>query len=238
MSVLRHDPALAAKQAAVALAAREIHDGMTLGLGTGTTAELLFPFLRERIAAGWRVSGVCTSQRTAELAAAAGVPIVPLQHARQLDLTIDGADEVDPALRIVKGRGGALLREKMVAQASRREIIVVDDSKLVTTLGTRAPLPVEVVPFGWEAVRERLAALGAADVTLRQSGGAPFLTDNGNLILDCRFSAIDDPEALDVAIHRIAGVVEHGLFLGLADTVIVGKADGSTAVLSHDKETR
>ncbi|MCS6801668.1 MAG: ribose-5-phosphate isomerase RpiA [Chloroflexota bacterium] len=230
------DPAMSAKQAAVARAAQEIQNGMMLGLGTGSTAELLFPILRQRLAEGWQLTAVATSERTAALAAAIGVPLLPLRHAVQVDLTIDGADEVDPALRLVKGRGGALLREKMVAQASRRAIIVVDDSKLVPTLGTRAPLPVEVVQFGWEAVSERLAALGASEVTLREQAGKPVLTDSGNYLLDCRFPGIADPEALDVAIHRIAGVVEHGLFLGLADTVIVGSADGSTAVLSQSKE--
>lgn len=236
MSAPPLDP-VAAKQAAVARAAAEISDGMVLGLGTGSTAELLFPLLRDRLAAGWRLTGVCTSERTAALATAIGLPIVPLRHARQLDLTIDGADEVDPALRLIKGRGGALLREKMVAQASRRVVIVVDDSKLVTALGTRAWLPVEVVEFGWEAVRERLVGLGATEVTLREAGGAPTLSDGGNYLLDCRFVGIDDPESLDVAIHRIAGVVEHGLFLGLANTVIVGKPDGSTTVLEQGKET-
>jgi ribose 5-phosphate isomerase A len=231
------DPAAAAKLAAVTRAVAFIEDGMVIGLGTGTTAELLFPFLQQRLQAGWHLRGVCTSKRTAELATEAGVPIVPLRQAVQLDLTIDGADEVDPALRIIKGRGGALLREKMIAQASRREIIVVDETKLVPALGTRAVLPVEVVQFGWEAVRERLARLGAADVALRLAEGAPVVTDNGNYLLDCRFSKIDDPDSLDIAIHRIAGVVEHGLFLGLADTVIVGKTDGSTALLSTGKET-
>lgn len=236
MSAPPLDPA-AAKQAAVSRAAEEIRDGMTLGLGTGSTVEFLFPLLRDRLAAGWRLTGVCTSERTAVLATAIGLPIVPLRHARQLDLTIDGADEVDPELRLIKGRGGALLREKMVAQASRRVIIVVDDSKLVPALGTRAWLPVEVVQFGWEAVRERLVGLGATAVTLRAANGAPTQSDGGNYLLDCRFGPIDDPEALDVAIHRIAGVVEHGLFLGLANAVIVGKPDRSTAVLVKGKET-
>lgn len=210
---------------------------MVLGLGTGTTAELMIPFVRDRLADGWRLQAICTSRRTAELANAAGIPTVPLTRADQVDLTIDGADEVDPRLRIIKGRGGALLYEKMVAQASRREIIVVDDSKLVPVLGTRARLPVEVVQFGWEAVRERLLQLGAVDAIGRQDGLQPFVSDSGHYILDCHFSTIGEPEELDTALRRIAGVVEHGLFLGLADLIVVGRADGSTSLLSAGKES-
>ncbi|GIW10202.1 MAG: ribose-5-phosphate isomerase A [Dehalococcoidia bacterium] len=225
------DPHRAAKEVAVARAVQLIEDGMVLGLGTGTTAELLFPWLGARLAQGWRLQGVASSVRTEALARGIGLPLVPLTHPGQLDLTIDGADEVDPQLRLVKGRGGALLREKVLAQASRRLVIVVDESKLVPQLGSRALLPVEVVPFGWQVVRERLLQLGAQTVTLRREGKALFHTDNGNLVLDCQFAAIASPEQLDIALHRVAGVVEHGLFLGLATVVLVGRADGTVQEL-------
>lgn len=212
-------PKHAAAQAAAAL----VRDGMTIGLGSGSTAVLVLEFLAERIRAGLRIRGIPTSEATARQASRLGIPLATLDEYPQPELAIDGADEVQTGtLHLVKGRGGALLREKIVAQASARLIVVVDESKLVDRLGQTTPVPVEVIPFGWRATAARLRLLGARPV-LRPG---PFLTDSGNYILDCDFGPIAAPEQLGRALDSIAGVVEHGLFLAMADLALVGGEDG------------
>jgi ribose 5-phosphate isomerase A len=172
-----------------------------------------------------RVRAVPSSDATARLASALGIPLVSLEEAPSLDLAVDGADEIDPALRLIKGGGGALLRERIVAGASRRVIIIADSSKLVPCLG-RAALPVEVSRFGWPVAAQHLRALGAAPELRRGHDGAPFVTDEGHFILDCRFSALPSPEAWAATLPEVPGVLSHGLFLGLADEALI--SDGAT----------
>ncbi len=215
---------------AAAAALGFVEDGMRLGIGTGSTAEEFVRLLAEKVAGGFRVQGVPTSERTARLCLELGVPLKSLDELPELDLTVDGADEVDSALRLVKGGGGALLREKIVATASARMIVIADETKLVTTLG-RFPLPIEVNPFGLAATRiavEKAAAkLGlSGEIRLRQSGDGVFVTDGGHYILDASFGLIPDAEALSDALFAIPGVVEHGLFLGIADTAVIAGAEG------------
>lgn len=219
-------------------AAREalthVADGMKLGIGTGSTAEEFVRLLAVKVDEGMTVIGVPTSERTARLCRELGVPLSTLDETPRLDLTIDGADEVDPALSLVKGGGGALLREKIVAAASARMIVIADASKLVDTLG-RFPLPIEVNPFGLRAteiaIGEAAARLGLeGPLTLRMTNGEPFVTDGGHFIIDASFGRIPDTRALSDALHAIPGVVEHGLFLELADAAIVADADGVRTV--------
>jgi ribose 5-phosphate isomerase A len=214
-----------------ALAALEaVEPGMKLGLGTGSTADEFVRALGDRVRDGLDVVGVPTSERTAKLAASLGIALTTLDKEPALDMTVDGADELDRRLRLIKGGGGALLREKIVATASRRMIVIADDSKLVETLGA-FPLPIEVVPFGLGATRNAISALTeqlklSGPVTLRQSGeGKPYLTDGGHFILDAAFGRIADPEALADGLNRIAGVVEHGLFLGIASEAMIAGAE-------------
>jgi ribose 5-phosphate isomerase A len=223
-----------AKQAAAEHAAGLVETGMRLGLGTGSTAERFVRALGSRIASeGLKVTGVATSERTSRLAQEIGIPLTTLDDAGALDLAVDGADEADSALRLIKGGGGALLREKLVASAARRTAILVDPSKQVAVLG-RFPLPVEVVSFGARITLERIGALiagfgepgGVARLRL-DNYGEPFVTDGGNLIVDAAFGAIVDPEGLARALDGLTGVVEHGLFLGLCDVLVVGASDGS-----------
>jgi len=219
----------ALKRAAAEKAAEWIRDGMTLGLGTGSTVRHLLDVIAERRAAGgWRgVVGVPTSVDTERRAAGLGIPLATLAERPRVDLTIDGADEVDPELRLIKGLGGALLREKIVAAASAALVIVADESKLVGRLGTRAPLPVEVDPFGLPIQPAFLRALGCEPVLRRTAEGDPVVTDGGNHVLDCRFPAgIADPEALETALARRPGIVESGLFLGLATAAVIAGARG------------
>jgi ribose 5-phosphate isomerase A len=221
------------KRAAGDAAAALVEDGMRLGLGTGSTVRWVLEALARRIREeGLRVTGIPTSEQTAARARELGIPLTDFAATEALDLCIDGADEVERGtLRLIKGLGGALLREKIVAEAAGRFIAVVDASKIVATLGEKAPLPVEVTMFGWEATARRLGALGGAPV-LRQRDGAPVRTDGGNLILDCAgFAPIRDPLGLQARIKTIAGVVETGLFLGGAEQAIVGGADGGVEVL-------
>lgn len=205
-----------------------VEPGMTLGLGTGSTAAHMVRLLGERVRAGLAVRGVPTSRATEALAAEAGIPLLTLEDVTRLDLTIDGADEVDGALRLIKGGGGALLREKVVASVSDRLVIIADHSKRVERLGA-FPLPVEVVRFAWKVVAEALGADGAP-VALRMREGAPFVTDEGHYILDCAFGAIADPDALAARIAAIPGVVDHGLFIDMADVVIFAGDDGEEVV--------
>ena len=218
------------KEAAVSAAIPLVEDGMALGLGTGTTARLLLPLLAARIAnEGLRLVCVPTSEQTAQLARSLNIPISTLEQQPNLDLTIDGADEILPtSLSLIKGRGGALLREKIVALSSKRLVIVADDSKLVEWLGEHQPLPVEVIPFGWHRAAAKLEALGG-NTTLRPASAnsdEPYRTDSGNYILDCHFGAIADPVALEREIKLITGVVESGLFVGIAKMAIVAGAAG------------
>src|SRR5215468_7716076 len=200
------------KRAAAEAAVQLVEDGMVVGLGTGSTAAFAVEALARRHRQGLRFLGIPTSERTAAQAKAAGIPLTSFAAHRQIDLTIDGADEVERGtLNLIKGLGGALLREKIVAAASRQLTIVVDDAKLADRLGTRAPVPVEVVAFGLEATQASLEVLGAS-ARLRQSPtGEPFVTDSGNRILDCSFAPIADPARLEQRIRRIVGVVESGL---------------------------
>jgi ribose 5-phosphate isomerase A len=218
------------KQAAADRAVELVRDGMLVGLGSGTTASLFVAELGRRVAAGLRVTGLASSERTAQLAAANGVPVVQ-EVDRPLDLAVDGADEIDPERNLLKGRGGALFREKMVALNSERFIVVADSSKLVAELG-EGVLPVEVLPFLWRQTAARLVALGAT-WTLREAGGRPYVTDNGNLILDLTLaSRIRDAERLAGEIKQVPGVLEHGLFAGIATGCIVAAADG-IRILGH-----
>jgi ribose 5-phosphate isomerase A len=210
------------RRAVAERAAALVEPGMKVGLGTGRTAALVVRAIAERTR---DVVGVATSEATAKLAGELGLPLASLDEVRRLDLCIDGADEFDPALDLIKGLGGALLREKLVAQAAARFVVIVDEQKRVARLGEKAPLPVEVVPFGWTHTRDRLAALGL-DPTLRTRDGAPVVTDGNHYLLDCRWLLSIDPHLLALEIKATTGVVEHGLFLGLADTVLVGTPAG------------
>ncbi len=219
-----------AAQAALAF----VKDGMVVGLGTGSTSAHFVRLLGERVRQGLRVKGVPTSEATRNLAEQVGVPLLEISQVTALDVDVDGADEVDSGFRLIKGGGGALLREKIVAAASKQMVVIADESKWVETLGA-FPLPVEVTRFGFaltlERVQEALKATGCVgqEVVLRVSGKAnePVITDGGNYILDAHAKRIRDAEALGDALKRIAGVVEHGLFFGLARTVILGKAKGA-----------
>jgi ribose 5-phosphate isomerase A len=217
----------ALKREAAEAAVELVQDGMVVGLGTGSTAAFAVEALARRHRQGLRFVGIPTSERTAAQAAAAGIPLTSFGEHCQIDLTIDGADEVERGtLNLIKGLGGALLREKIVAAASRRLAIIVDGAKLVDRLGTRAPVPVEVVAFGLEATRAALERLGASARLRLSSAGEPFVTDSGNHILDCSFGPIADPARLEERIRRIVGVVESGLFIGRADPVFVADAAG------------
>ncbi len=221
------------KREAAAAALQEVESGMVLGLGTGSTVAHFLELLGEALEDGTLedVEGVPSSVRTGREARVAGIPLLALHEVEKLDLTVDGADEVTPDLDLVKGMGGALLREKMVAQASDRVCIIADDRKRVDRLGTRSPLPVEVVDWAWQ-VHARFLESRGADVSVRTfDDGPPYKSDNGNIILDCRFpDGIPDPEALEEALRRRAGVVETGLFLGVADTVIFAGDEGIRTV--------
>ncbi len=216
---------------AARVALTHVENGMKLGIGTGSTAEAFVRLLAERVSAGLSVIGVPTSERTAALCRELGVALSTLDETPELDLTIDGADEIDAELSLIKGGGGALLREKIVAAASKRMIVIADRSKLVDTLG-RFPLPVEVNRFGLRAtelaIRAAAAKLGlAGPVILRMTEGRPFVTDNGHFILDASFGRIPDARALSNALHAIPGVVEHGLFIGLASAAVIASDDGA-----------
>lgn len=223
-----------AKFNAAQAALEYVKDGMIVGLGTGSTSASFVRQLGERVRQGLRVKGVPTSEATRNLAEQVGVPLLEISQVASIDVDVDGADEVDSAFRLIKGGGGALLREKIVAAASKRMVVIADETKWVETLGA-FPLPVEVTRFGFaltqDRVRQALRATGCAgdEVILRISGKAnePVFTDGGNYILDAHAKRIPDAEALAAALKQIAGVVEHGLFIGLAQTVILGKARGA-----------
>ena len=228
-------PAEDLKRAAAAEVVKRVQDGMRLGLGTGSTAKHFVDLLAERVRDGLKVVGVPTSEATRAQAQSLGVPLTTLDETPELDLTVDGADEFDGSLRLVKGGGGALLREKIVAAASARMIVITDETKRVERLG-RFPLPVEVTPFGLEATRRAIAhALAvsgcAGDIVLRhKADGHVFVTDGGHFIFDCKLGIIPDAEGLADLLARIPGVMEHGLFLNMADAVIVAAQAGVTIV--------
>ena len=225
------------KKAVGVEAAQLVDSGMRLGLGTGSTVAHLLVALAERLKGGALsdVVSVPTSLRTAREARELDIPLMSLTETPFLDLTIDGADEVDPALNLIKGLGGALLREKMVAQASRRLAIMVDEGKMVSALGTKSPVPVEVVQFGWEVHGAFMESCGADPVLRVGPDGEPMVTDNGNYIIDCHFSdGIDDAEGFERAIRARAGVVECGLFLGMATEVLVSGAAGVKTLTKGD----
>ncbi|WP_026293566.1 ribose-5-phosphate isomerase RpiA [Saccharibacillus kuerlensis] len=213
------------KKLAAERAVEAIEDGMTVGLGTGSTAYYAIEKLGERVKEGLNIRAVATSKRSEEQARGLGISIVPFAEVGQIDITIDGADEVDRSLQLIKGGGGALLREKIVAARSDKMFVIVGEDKLVDTLGA-FPLPVEIIPFAHEWTLDALKAL-QLNPELRMENGELYITDNGNYIADCRSISIPDPASLHAQLNAIPGVVENGLFVDMAHTVIVGREDGS-----------
>jgi ribose 5-phosphate isomerase A len=211
------------KRRAAEKAVEFVEDGMTLGLGTGSTTFFAIEAIGELVKKGYHLRGVPTSVASEEQARKCGIPLTTLDEVETIDLTIDGADEVDGDLNLIKGMGGALLREKIVAYASKQEIIIVDEAKLVKTLGTRSPLPIEVARFGHALTARNIRSLGC--IPELKGGDKPFVTDNGNYVYNCRFEKIDEPYSLDRKIKNIPGVVETGLFLGLATKAVVAYPD-------------
>ena len=214
------------KRAAALRAVAEVKPGMVVGLGSGSTAEIAVELLGAKVAAGLSIVGIPTSERTRALAERIGIPLTGFDAHPRIDLVIDGADQVEQGtLNLIKGLGGALLREKIVAASARRMIVVVDSAKLVAKLGGQTPLPVEIAAFGWRSTIDRLQAEGYHP-TLRATDGRPFTTDGGNHIADCAIASIDDPMRLAAKLHALPGVVETGLFIGMASKVIVGGPQG------------
>jgi ribose 5-phosphate isomerase A len=217
----------ALKAVAAEAAAALVEDGMIVGLGSGSTARFAVTALGGRVREGLRIVGIPTSEATALLAREVGIPVSSLAAHDHVDITIDGADEVEiGTLNLIKGHGGALLREKIVASATGRLVIVVDETKIVPRLGTRFAVPLEVVPFGWQATAKALRGLGAVPALRTVNDDTPFITDGGHYILDCAFGPIEDPESLEHRLRCTVGVVEDGLFLGMTWRVIVGGAAG------------
>lgn len=229
--------ALKLKKAAAAKAVEFVKDGMKLGIGTGSTANEFIRLLAQRVKNGLRVTGVATSERSEKLCIELGIPVATLDAVPALDLDIDGADEIGPHMALIKGGGGALLREKIVAFSSAQMLVIADQSKLVKTLGA-FPLPIEVNTFGLEvtktAIRDAAKRLGlSGNITLRTVNNKPFVTDGGHFILDASFGRISDPEGLSEALFAIPGVVEHGLFLNLATKLVIAMANGEIKVLEE-----
>ena len=212
------------KETAARAAVELVRDGQIVGLGTGSTAAYAVRFLGERVQAGLRIRGIPTSVNTKELAASLGIPLTTLEEFQQIDITIDGADEVDPELRLIKGGGGALLREKIVASVTRQFVVIADSSKQVASLG-KFPVPVEVIPFAQTLVAKKIESLGASVKAREYAYGNPFVTDEGHHILDCTFGVIFDAESLAKELDHMPGVVEHGLFLGMASVALIGQGD-------------
>ena len=215
------------KEAAARASLKYVKDGDVVGLGTGSTAKFFIELLGEQVRAGMNVRGIPTSEASGKLAASLGIPLTTLDDCQQIDVTVDGADEFDPQLRLIKGGGGALLREKIVGSATKQYVIVADASKRVPVLG-KFPLPVEVIKFAQALVKKRIEALGARVAMRRDAAGKPYLTDENNYILDCRFGEIRDADGLAQELSNMPGVVEHGLFIGMANVVLV--AGGSEVV--------
>jgi ribose 5-phosphate isomerase A len=221
------------KEAVARASLRFVRDGDIVGLGSGSTAAYAVRLLGERVRAGLKIRGIPTSSQTRELATSLGVPLTTFDEVQEIDVTIDGADEVDPQLCLTKGGGGALLREKIVASASRQVVIIADSSKQVPMLG-KFPLPIEVIAFAQLLVKKRMEALGAS-VKLRQSNGSPFVTDEGHHILDCSFGQIPDPPALARRLSDMPGIVEHGLFINMASVVLIARGQEVTELRRDDK---
>src|SRR5271165_3282461 len=219
-----------AKEAAGRAAAELVRDGDVVGLGTGSTAYFVVLALGERVKLGLKVLGIPTSLQTGDLASAVGIPLTTLDEHPEIDIDIDGADEIDPELRLIKGGGGALLREKVVASASKKLVVVADSGKVVPVLG-KFPLPVEIISFARTVVEKKIASLGASPKWRTKPDGSPYLTDNGNQILDCSFGKIENPSALALALSNTPGIIEHGLFIGLASVVLVGRGNSVEEIL-------
>jgi ribose 5-phosphate isomerase A len=211
------------KEAAARASLRFIKDGQVVGIGTGSTAACFIKMLGERVKSGLRIRGIPTSEHSRKQAASLGISLTTLDECPEIDVTVDGADEIDPQLRLIKGGGGALLREKIVASASKQVVIVADSSKKVPVLG-KFGLPVEVIKFAQAVVKKEIEALGAR-VSLRHVNGQPFLTDENNYIFDCHFGEIVDPEKLARQLSDMPGIVEHGLFIGLASVALIAEGN-------------
>ncbi|MDH5640657.1 MAG: ribose-5-phosphate isomerase RpiA [Nitrospira sp.] len=210
------------KKAAALKAVEYVRDGMVIGLGTGSTAKHLVIALGEKVRAGMTLRGVPTSHETATLARQSGIALIDSENRWEIDVAIDGADQVDPSFNLIKGGGGALLKEKIVAASAKQFIVLVDHTKRVTVLGGSFPLPIEVIPFGWGSTAREIEKLTQSPVVLRERNGAPFKTEAGNLIVDVHLQRIDQPEKLEIALNHIPGIVETGLFVGRTDILIVG----------------
>lgn len=215
----------AEKQAAARAAVELVESGSIVGLGSGSTATFAIRFLAERVHSGLKIVGIPTSQASKTLAEQLGIPLTTLEEHPVIDIDIDGADEIDPHMNLIKGGGGAMLREKVIASASKRFVVVAESTKLVQALG-KFPLPVEVISFAESLVRSRIEAMGATVSLRKYAYGNPYVTDEGHHILDCNFGEIADPAELNAKLHAIPGVVEHGLFIGMAEMAFVGK-DGT-----------
>jgi ribose 5-phosphate isomerase A len=215
------------KRAAALKAVEYVKDGMIVGLGTGSTAKHLVLALGEKVKAGMIIRGVPTSQETAELARQSGITLIDSENRWVIDVAIDGADQVDPAFNLIKGGGGALLKEKIVAASAKQFIVLIDYTKQVPVLGGPFPLPVEVIAFGWGSTAREIETLTNSRVVLRERNGAPFTTEARNLIVDVHLARIDDPRDLEIALNQIPGVVETGLFVGRTDILIVGTPHGT-----------
>ena len=214
------------KKAAALQAVEYVRDGMVVGLGTGSTAKHMVIALGEKVRAGMQLRGVPTSQETAVLARQSGITVIDTDNRWEIDVAIDGADQVDPGFNLVKGGGGALLKEKIVAASAKLFIVLVDQTKQVPVLGGSFPLPIEVIPFGWGSTAREIEDLTKSRVVLRQRNGAPFKTEAGNLIVDVHLARIDRPRDLEIALNQIPGIVETGLFVGRTDILIVGRPQG------------
>jgi len=214
------------KKAAALKAVEFVRAGMVVGLGTGSTAKHMIMALGDKVRAGMNLRGVSTSQETAVLAKQAGIPLIDTENRWEIDVAIDGADQVDPHFNLIKGGGGALLKEKIVAASSKQFIVMVDHTKQVSVLGGAFPLPIEIIPFGWGSTAREIETLTGSRVMLRERHGVPFKTESGNLIADVHIARISDPDALETALNRIPGVVETGIFVGRTNILIVGTPQG------------